>query len=156
MSNGADMSYVLACKAPDIFAAIAPVAGCMMESTFRDCQEAPGTPVLEIHGTADQITIWNGDPNYSKKYGGYLGTLDIIDFWAEKNNCNQTIRDTLPDKDKDDGSFIIRTMQIDSTNKKPVWLYQLEGGKHDWPGTWGNMDINTAEEVWNFFRQIIQ
>ena len=30
MSNGGDMSYLLACEASEIFRAIAPVAGCMM------------------------------------------------------------------------------------------------------------------------------
>jgi len=31
MSNGGDMSYLLACQASDVFKAVAPVAGCMME-----------------------------------------------------------------------------------------------------------------------------
>ena len=35
MSNGGDISYMLACQAPDIFSAIAPVAGCMMTWIYR-------------------------------------------------------------------------------------------------------------------------
>ena len=26
-------------------------------------------------------------------------------------------------------------------------------GGHDWPGTFGNMDINATEEIWNFVSQ---
>ena len=62
MSNGADMCYVLACQRPDIFSAIAPVAGCMMESTLLKCNHPDGIPVFETHGTDDQITLYQGDP----------------------------------------------------------------------------------------------
>ena len=49
MSNGGDMSYMLACQANDIFKAIAPVAGCMMEEIYNTCDSSP-VPVFEIDG----------------------------------------------------------------------------------------------------------
>ena len=52
MSNGGDMSYMLACQANDVFRAIAPVAGCMMEEIYNTCDSSP-IPVLEIHGDND-------------------------------------------------------------------------------------------------------
>ena len=30
---------------------------------------------------------------------------------------------------------------------------KVNGGGHDWPGTFGNMDINSNEEIWNFVSQ---
>ena len=42
------MSYMLACQANDVFRAIAPVAGCMMEEIYNTCDSSP-VPVLEIH-----------------------------------------------------------------------------------------------------------
>ena len=54
------MSYMLACEASDIFKAIAPVAGCMMEDIYNSCNPNP-IPVLEIHGTNDNVTLWDGD-----------------------------------------------------------------------------------------------
>ena len=27
---------------------------------------------------------------------------------------------------------------------------KVHGGGHDWPGSFGNMDINASEEIWNF------
>ncbi len=37
------------------------------------------------------------------------------------------------------------------SNNNEVWLYKVIDGGHDWPGVWGNMDINASELVWNFF-----
>lgn len=156
MSNGADMSYMLACHAPDIFAAVAPVAGCMMQSTFEACTSLKTIPILEIHGDKDGITLWDGDANYSEKYGAYLGTRRIIDFWVEKNKTIQTTIDTLFDFNQSDGSYVVTEKHLGGAQNNQVWLYKLVGGKHDWPGTWGNKDIQTAEVVWDFFKQFIE
>ena len=155
MSNGADMSYMLACHAPAIFAAVAPVAGCMMQTTFDACTSTQPIPILEIHGDKDEITLWEGDENYSEKYGPYLGTRTIIDFWVAKNKSTHTTLDTLADLDKTDGSFVITEKHVGATKEHQVWLYRLVGGKHDWPGTWGNKDIQTAEVVWEFFSEFL-
>ena len=32
-------------------------------------------------------------------------------------------------------------------------VYRVNGGGHDWFGTWGNMDITSAVEMWNFWSQ---
>ncbi|MGY8950069.1 MAG: hypothetical protein ACKVIV_08535 [Flavobacteriales bacterium] len=32
-----------------------------------------------------------------------------------------------------------------------VWLYTVSGGGHDWPGAYGNMDIDSSREAWLFF-----
>ena len=37
-----------------------------------------------------------------------------------------------------------------------VWLYTVNGGGHDWPGAYGNMDINSSEEAWLFFQDLCQ
>ena len=33
-----------------------------------------------------------------------------------------------------------------SESKDDVRFYTVHGGGHDWPGAWGNMDINASEE----------
>lgn len=156
MSNGADMCYVLVCSRSDVFSAIAPVAGCMMESTINNCVAPTGIPVFEIHGTDDDITLWMGDPNYSEKYGAYIGTQTVVDFWIKKNECSETVRELLTDINKSDNSFIVAEKNINHSTNNQVWLYTLVGGKHDWPGAWGNMDIVASEEIWNFFRQFLK
>ena len=36
-----------------------------------------------------------------------------------------------------------------------VWLYEVVNGGHDWPGSNGNMDIESSYEIWKFFKQYI-
>ena len=35
-----------------------------------------------------------------------------------------------------------------------MWLYTVNGGGHDWPGSDGNMDISASREAWLFFEQL--
>jgi polyhydroxybutyrate depolymerase len=37
-----------------------------------------------------------------------------------------------------------------------VWLYEIEGGRHDWPGASGNQDIAAEEEIWSFFERYVE
>jgi len=156
MSNGADMCYVLACQRPDIFSAIAPVAGCMMESTLANCSHPDAVPVFETHGTDDQITLYRGDPHYSEIYGAYLGVEEIKAYWVEKNGCTQSATYALPDTDTTDGSRVVREIYSSASSSQQVWLYKLVGGKHDWPGSWGNMDLLISEEIWKFFQLFLE
>jgi len=156
MSNGADMSYRLACQKPDIFSAAAPVAGCLMESTHKTCIATNPVPILEIHGTTDPITHWKGDPDYSEKYGGYLSIEETVDFWVKKNKCTLLSIDTLQDINIKDGSIVVTKKYAGGIDNHQVWLYTLVGGKHDWPGSWGNMDIIASEEIWKFFKLFLK
>jgi len=151
MSNGGDMSYLLACQASDVFSAIAPVAGCMMEWIYSSCQPSSPIPVFEIHGTDDGITYWSGDMSNNQRYGAYLGVTEAIQFWVERNNCTQSTIDTLPNINLSDGSFVVRERYTEGVNNNQVWLYKVINGGHDWPGSSGNMDISATEEIWNFF-----
>jgi len=154
ISNGGDMSYLLACQRPDISTAVAPVAGCLMNWIFDSCQESLPVSVFEIHGTRDNITLWEGDPSYaSVGRPGYMSTSDMIGFWVEKNQCTQNMVDTLPDPDG--GDFVISEKHTGGIDGNEVWLYTIVGGGHDWPGVWGTDDINASEEIWKFFSQFI-
>jgi len=56
MSNGGDMSYLLACTKSAVFSAVAPVAGVMMKTTLDTCEPKRNIPIFEIHGTKDEIS----------------------------------------------------------------------------------------------------
>ena len=155
MSNGGDMSYMLACQAPNIFSAIAPVAGCMMTWIYESCDPSSPTPVLEIHGTEDDVTWWDGDPDNIGGWGPYVSTEEGIDLWIDKNQCTNSEDINLPNLDLNDGSYIIKHRDFECLNNNEVWLYEVVNGGHDWPGSWGNMDIESSEEIWNFFSMFI-
>ena len=153
-SNGGDMSYMLACQANDVFRAIAPVAGCMMEEIYNTCDSSP-VPILEIHGDNDDVTLWDGDMQNNDGWGAYNSVEDGIALWVEINDCQNGEEIFLPNINLNDGSYIVNHRYFDCIDNAEVWLYEVVGGGHDWPGSDGNMDINTSEEIWNFFSQYI-
>ena len=151
MSYGGDMSYLLACQASDIIQAIAPVAGCMMEWIYDSCSPAFPRPVFEIHGTNDNVTWWEGDYNDSGGWGNYIAVMPTFNFWATENNCMNFESNELPNINQSDGSYIISDKYTDGIGGNEVWLYKVINGGHDWPGSYGNMDINSSQEIIEFF-----
>ena len=156
MSNGGDMSYLLACQASDVFKAVAPVAGCMMTWLYNSCVPLNPIPVFEIHGTDDDVTWWEGaDEIFNDGWGPWESVDTTFNFWTQLNGCTEFLIDTLPDIDMSDGSYVVSHKNTNGLNNNEVWLYEVVNGGHDWPGVWGNMDISTSEEIWNFFEIFI-
>ena len=154
MSNGAEMCYLLALKYPGKFKAIAPVAGTMLQSFNLENNDTFPLPVLAINGTHDEVTRYSGDPSNEDGWGSYLSITEIIDYWSKAINYHIVQKDSLTDKVKEDHSQVIREKYINKNDGLEVWFYQVQGGGHDWPGAWGNMDINASKEIWHFFNHI--
>lgn len=153
-SNGGDISYMLACQASDIFRAIAPVAGMIKLDIYNDCDKASAIPVFEIHGTNDNVTPFEGDLNNDEGWGAFLDIPTTIEYFAQKNNLTELSIDTLENIEKNDNSYVISFTHYSENTTNQVWLYKIIGGEHDWPGAWGNMDINSSEKIWEFFNQM--
>jgi len=96
-------------------------------------------PVLEIHGSNDNVTLWYGDYN-DTYWGPYPGTEDVIDFWVEENDCINNEDIIL------ESMNTIKHRYFDCNDNAEVWLYEVVGGGHDWPGY-------SSTEIWNFFSQ---
>jgi len=61
----------------------------------------------------------------------------------------------VPNIDTSDNSFIESEKHLNGINENEVWYYKVLGGGHDWPGAWGNMDIEAGQEAWLFFQNYI-
>lgn len=146
MSNGGYMSFKLACELNEKFAAIASVTGSMTPQTLNSCNPVHPTPVLQIHGTADGTVPYQGSPTWT------LGIQAVLDYWISMNSCNvnpQTI--SIDDINNADGSTVDYFIFDGGIDNVTVEHFRVNGGDHDWPGVWGNMDINASKEVWRFF-----
>jgi hypothetical protein len=86
-------------------------------------------------------------------WGAYYSTEEGIELWVETNACMNSENIFLPNTNTSDGSYIINHRYFDCNDNAEVWLYEVVGGGHDWPGSSGNMDINASEEIWEFFSQ---
>ena len=154
MSNGGDMSYRLACEAGSTFRAIAPVAGLIMQDIYESCNPENPIPVFETHGTQDDVSWYEGDPFNEGGWGAYLDIPSTIDFFVNQNSLTEMELVDMYDFDPSDGSTIVSHIYSSPSSNNEVWLYTVDGGGHDWPGAWGNMDVNISEEIWRFFSEM--
>ncbi len=150
MSNGAFMSSYLACRAPELVKAIAPVAG-----VFFPRQGCTGrTPVLAFHGTDDAVVPYEAGEvfNIFPYAGAVMSTYD----WATNNGCAPT-----PDKTEPLGTNVGRINYTECGADADVSLVRVTGGGHTWPGTSidrpnlgvVNREISASEMAWDFFEE---
>jgi polyhydroxybutyrate depolymerase len=146
MSNGGYMSFLLACQLSDRIAAVASVTGSMTPQTYNACDPQHPTPVLQIHGTADGTVPYNGNSFFSKSID------DVLDYWVNFNNCNSSPTVVnIPDINTSDGSTVDYFVYSEGDNCVTTEHFKVYNGGHDWPGAFGNMDIDASAEVWKFF-----
>ena len=154
MSNGGDFSYLLACTSSETFKAIAPVAGMMLQHIIDTCNQVREVSILEIHGTNDNVTPMNGDPMNNDGWGAYPSIPNTIDYWVNLYGLTSLASSNFPNIDPTDGSTVSSDKYTENTSCTQVWLYTVNGGGHDWPGAWGNMDISASRQAWLFFEEL--
>ena len=147
-SNGGEMSYLLAYKASDTFAAVAPISGLTMEWMYRTLEAKRPIPVMEVHGTLDKTSKWNSNLNKVDKWGPYIAVPRAVGYWAAVNRCTHEVTEELPViRNK-----VVAHRYVGGVNGNEVWLYEVIGGKH----SWAEKDMNTAAEIWKFFSKYIK
>jgi polyhydroxybutyrate depolymerase len=142
ISNGAEMSYRLACDAADLFAAFAPVSGAYQK--YGDCNPSRPVPAVAFHGTDDKLLPYNGIPPL------FLPVRDWAAEWAARNGCSAGPAATFQKGD------VTGETWSDCWQGADVVLYTIQGKGHSWPGS--NMpaaittrDIDATDAMWHFF-----
>ncbi|MCH1575651.1 MAG: choice-of-anchor J domain-containing protein [Flavobacteriales bacterium] len=152
-SNGADFCYLLACEASDEFRAVAPIAGILMSDIQADCAPQYMVPILEVHGTDDDVSLYEGDLQNQDGWGSYPSTPDAMAFFVDLFGLTLQEAGNFPDEVTTDGSNVDYQKWGLEGACPQVWLYTVNGGGHSWPGVWGNLDIDASREAWQFFAQ---
>ena len=170
MSNGGDMSFLLACEASDLFRAVAPVAGSMMTDMLDQCEPEIALPVLEIHGDEDRVTRLGGDRENEDGWGAYWDLETTMAFWARKNGLSERT-EVLSEYLNGDGKLVRSITWHADEHSREVRFLVIEGGGHDWPGgrfnKWSpaywlariafglgdNQAFNSSELIWSFFQE---
>lgn len=91
-SNGGEMCYLPASRCPEKLAALGPVAGFMSVEILRSNRNRHPIPLLEIHGTADRTTRWEGDGGglYESVGGKHSGRRRAKNFGGfSADSCNK-------------------------------------------------------------------
>jgi polyhydroxybutyrate depolymerase len=152
MSNGGFMSYELGCVLSNRIAAVASVTGSMIWSHLNSCFPQHPMPVMEIHGTADNVVPYGGSD--------FIVPIDtLVGRWVRFNGCSSDPEIILvPDIDPDDGCTAELYRYSSGEAGSMVELYKVLGGGHSWPGALvtidvTNMDFSASEVIWQFFNQ---
>ena len=141
-SLGGDMSFELACKLNSKIAAIAPVARTMQANPNSFCSPVHPTGVLTILGTDDITSPYNGIIYQGVEY--YLSAAATQTYWATYNNCdlNASVNIVSPSVEQYSWSTALGCTYVEEL--------KVIGGGHDWPGSFGNMTIDSNVEIWKF------
>lgn len=130
MSNGAIMSYTLACDT-SLFAAIGPVAGTQLDP----CRTPHPVSVMAIHGTADPNIPYGGGPGHGVAQINGPAVPELNALWRRVDQCQ-------PPSEATDGK--VTTSTANCPDGRGVALITVADGGHRWP------DFATAK-LWDFF-----
>ncbi len=152
MSNGGEMCYKMAAEHPETFSAIASIAGLTLTSMSTDYRRP--IPFMEVHGTADKISAWDGDPQNKGGWGAYLSVPSAVSHIVSANRCVALSTTEIPAEHK---RVILHhfTEGIPSRRGGPsseVLLYEVRGGDHSWSERY----IPTCDLVWEFFSRYVR
>ena len=150
LSTGGFFSYRLACERSRRIAAIAPVAGMR---AFSPCTPARAVPVLHFHGTADEVSAYDGG-NGGFGVGAYPSAPASVQAAAGANGCGGPLEQTYQRGDS--------TCRTYTGCAAPAGLCTVDGGGHNWPGglvpersPFGRTtrDLDASAEMWRFFQR---
>jgi polyhydroxybutyrate depolymerase len=156
-SNGAMMTYRLACALAGRLAAVASVSGAL---DYDGCAPSRPVPFLEIHGTADANVPYNGGKGLpeARRFPSQRDRIDTsvadsVGFWVKADGCPAQPATYA-------SGSLVRTTFAPCAEGSEVVLDTINGGVHAWPGGKSNRSvgepadaINATAEIWAFFTQ---
>jgi polyhydroxybutyrate depolymerase len=146
-SAGARMAYRVACDLGAQVAAVAVVAGSIVDGR---CTPARPVPLVAFHGTDDDEVPY-ADSSYAAAAGappaGATGLPPSIVFWATIDRCAAAhATHVAPD--------VVLTRFTGCA--ADVALYTIVGGTHEWPGPARDAEdpareVDASRQAWRFF-----
>ena len=136
LSNGAMMSYRLAAEAPDLIAAIAPVAGALA----LPFEPKRPIPILHIHSVDDTRALYQGGlgPPYplTNIRVQHPPVEKLLAHWAEYNGCfgEPSIEAPIHGRRGSAAHTATRMVYAPCKDGVEVVLWKLTGAGHVWPG----------------------
>lgn len=151
MSNGAMLSWRLACEAPEI-RAIAPVAG---TDNMPTCKPSRPVPVIEFHAADDDHVPFNGGVGVGPSQTDFVSVPATQTKWVQIDRSDPAAKRVLnvPGAHCD--------LHAAKAGGAPVELCVTDTGGHSWPGggtQQGRKQPSTAisanDLMWNFFSSL--
>jgi polyhydroxybutyrate depolymerase len=165
VSNGGVMAYTAACAMARRLAAVAALLSSMTSLQIEDCKPDGTISILALGGTADRSMPYAG---IQLQAGSLVSVPDTVEYWRHVNKCGRSEVTPVPHRNANDPTSVTVTRWSPCADGVEVASYRVEGGGHrapslappadaepEWERIVGakNRDIETADEVWNFFRR---
>src|SRR5512133_413122 len=131
-SMGGGMTFALACKYADVFAAAAPVS-----AAGTACTPKRKIPLLLTFGTNDM--------NPAATY------MTAVNRWIGIDGCPSTPEVIRPYPASNTQSKVTRLVYKPCADGAVVMADSIQGGGHEWPMD-SKTKVNNSEEVWAFFK----
>jgi len=139
-SMGGFFTNRLACERPDVFAAVASVAGTI--GSGLNCQPSSPVRIAHFHGTADATV------GYDENAFG-MSVDQWFAHWQQANGCGSDVVEyALPDV-ANDNLTVDYKFAAGCEEGSEVVHYRVNGAQHVWLGP--NNDIFYTTEIWRFF-----
>ncbi|HEY7958435.1 MAG TPA: hypothetical protein VID20_00085 [Sphingomicrobium sp.] len=151
MSNGAMMSWRLACEAPEI-RGIGPVEG---TDNTTVCNPQHPVAVIEFHAADDPNVPFNGGTGVGPSHTSFASVPQTQAKWVQLDRANRNIRRmlTVPGAHCD--------LHPAKSGGAPVELCVTDTGGHSWPGggtqqgrKQPSMAISANDLMWSFFSSL--
>ena len=151
-SLGGEFVYELLCRLNNKIAAGVVVARTMGQYQYENCNPEHPTAIMTILGTEDYESNYDGVVYNGVTY--YISADDTHQYWTNYNNADVNPSEIqLPNNNSSDGSTVTKRIWGNGEACVAVVELRINGGGHDWPGSTGNMDINSNNEIWDFVSQ---
>ena len=151
-SLGGEFVYELLCRLNNKIAAGVVVARTMGQYQYENCNPEHPTAIMTILGTEDYESNYDGVVYNGVTY--YISADDTHQYWTNYNNADINPSEIeLPNNNSSDGSTVTKRIWGNGEACVSVVELRINGGGHDWPGSTGNMDINSNNEIWDFVSQ---
>lgn len=153
MSNGALMSWRMACEAPDLVRGIAPVEG---TDNTTHCTPARPVPVIEFHSLDDDHVPLNGGKGVSALTDTNFTSVPATqEKWVKLDRADPNPKRVLTV----DGAHC--DLHAAKPGGAPVELCLTDTGGHSWPGggtqqgrKQPSMAISANDLMWGFFSSL--
>jgi len=173
-SNGAMLSYRLACELSNEIAAIAPVGAVLPFEGIDECKPERVVPIMHIHGTDDPCALYNGG-QCGGCFDKIVGKDPTLNLWACDGVEEYFDKWKVINNNNEEGTIVFENgIASCEAFGNTMQLCSLDGMGHAWPG--GNFgacenpnsntcklvksimgaqsnDLIANETIWGFFKE---
>lgn len=145
MSNGGEMCYLMAYRKPEAFGAIASMAGLTLVEMAKRHNYTKPVAFMEVHGTGDTTSRWEGDPTNQYGWGAYLAVPLAVEAVAAANKCMYQQTTEIATK----ANKIQLHRYYGSPSGKEVHFYEVTNGGHNW----ATDSFDSCRVIMEFFKK---